>query len=48
MVRSARLPALPGNPDPFERQIANGGVMVFVSGALAGVVSRNPEKVPID
>jgi hypothetical protein len=39
------LPALPDDPDPFEGEGADGGVMVFVFGALAVVVSAGPERV---
>jgi hypothetical protein len=45
IVGSASLPALPDNPNPFESQSADGGVMVFAFGALARVVSAGPEGV---
>jgi hypothetical protein len=45
VVRGASLPALPDNTNPFEGQSADGGVMVFAFGALAGVVSASPERV---
>ncbi len=39
------MPALPDDPNPFESQSADGGVVVFAFGALAGVVSAGPERV---
>ena len=39
------MPALPDDPDPFEGQSADGGVMVFAFGPLAEVVSAGPERV---
>ena len=39
------MPALPDDPDPFEGQGADGGVMFFAFGALAVVVSAGPERV---
>jgi hypothetical protein len=38
------VPALPDDPDPFEGQSADGGVMVFAFGALAEVVSARAQK----
>ena len=38
------MPALPDDPDPFEGQSADGGVMVFAFGALHQVVSTGPER----
>ena len=43
VVRRARLPALPDDPDPLEGQGAHGGVMAFAFGALHRVVSLGPE-----
>jgi hypothetical protein len=45
VVRGASLPALPDDPDPFESQSADGGVVLFAFGALAEVVSAGPEGV---
>jgi hypothetical protein len=39
------VPALPDDPDPFEGQGADGGVVVFAFGALTEVVSSGPERV---
>jgi hypothetical protein len=45
VVRGASLPAPPDDPNPFEGQGADSGVMVFAFGALAEVVSAGPERV---
>jgi len=45
IVGSASVPALPDDPDPFESQGADGGVVLFAFGALAVVVSAGPEGV---
>src|SRR5207249_7181462 len=45
VVRGASLPALPDDPDPFESQGADSGVMLFAFGALHRVVSTGPERV---
>jgi Phage integrase family len=41
IIRSAGLPALPDDADPFESQRADGGVMVFAFGALLEVQHVN-------
>lgn len=43
VVRGAGLPTLPDDPDPFESQGADRGVMVFAFGALHSIVSAGPE-----
>lgn len=45
IVGGAGLPALPDDPNPFEGQGADGGVVVFAFGALAVVVSAGPALV---
>src|SRR6266853_4374322 len=45
VIRGAGLPALPDDAHPFEGQSADGGVMVFAFGALAGVISAGPERI---
>src|SRR5258707_11003732 len=45
VVGSARLPALPDHPDPFEGQGPDGSVVLFAFGSLLVVVSAGPERV---
>ena len=39
------MPAPPDDPNPFEGQSADGGVVVFAFSALQRVVSAGPERV---
>src|SRR5260370_22740285 len=45
VVGSARVPALPDDPNPFEGQSADSGVVVFAFSALHRIVSTGPKGV---